>query len=297
MNLTYFRSYLEVVKRGGFSEAGKALGLSQPTVSFQVQRLEEELGSKLLERHGGRIVVTAAGREFQAFAERVLEERTALEDRLGSLQDEVAGNLVLGASTNPGEYILPRILGEFRRLYPKVRATITIADTAEIADRVLDRQCDAGLVGAEVKRRGLLVKKVAEDQLVLIAPPGHPLARRVGATLRELEAEPFVVREEGSGTQKTVEELMQAQGFNPGKLKEALVAGSNQAVVTAVEGGVGIAFASRMAAARSLELGRVKAVPLQGINWVRGIYFIQPARPTPTRLLQEFARFVEGWQG
>ena len=296
MNLAYFKSFLEVVKRGGFSEAGKALGLSQPTVSFHIQRLEEELATKLLERQGGRIVITAAGQEFKAFAEKVLHERSSLGEKLGALQQEVAGRLSLGASTNPGEYILPRIVGEFRRLYPKVSVAIIIADTAEIVEKVLDRQCDAGFVGAEVKRRGLEVQKIAEDQLVLVAPPDHPLASRPSVTLSELATEDFVVREEGSGTQKTVEELMQANGMNPSKLKEAMVAGSNQAMVTAVEAGMGLAFASQMAAARSLELGRVKAVPLEGINWVRGIYFVRPSRAVETKLFREFTAFVDRWR-
>ena len=296
MNLAYFKSFLEVVKRGGFSEAGKALGLSQPTVSFHIQRLEEELATKLLERQGGRIVITAAGQEFKAFAEKVLHERSSLGEKLGALQEEVAGRLSLGASTNPGEYILPRIVGAFRRLYPKVSVAIIIADTAEIVEKVLDRQCDAGFVGAEVKRRGLEVQKIAEDQLVLVAPPDHPLASRPSVTLSELATEDFVVREEGSGTQKTVEELMQANGMNPSKLKEAMVAGSNQAVVTAVEAGMGLAFASRMAAARSLELGRVKAVPLDGVNWVRGVYFVRPSRSVETKLFQEFTAFVDRWR-
>ena len=226
MNLAYFRSYLEVVKRGGFSEAGKALGLSQPTVSFHIQRLEEELVAKLLERQGGRIVVTAAGLEFQAFAEKVLQEQLSLQERLGALQEEVAGMLSLGASTNPGEYILPRIVAEFRRLYPKVSANISIADTAEIVEKVLGRQCDAGFVGAEVKRRGLDVQKIAEDPLLLIAPPDHPLAGRSSVSMAELEKQDFVVREEGSGTQKTVEELMHASGMNPSRLKGAVIAGS-----------------------------------------------------------------------
>ena len=297
MNLAYFRSYLEVVKRGGFSEAGKALGLSQPTVSFHIQRLEEELVAKLLERQGGRIVVTAAGLEFQAFAEKVLQEQLSLQERLGALQEEVAGMISLGASTNPGEYILPRIVAEFRRLYPKVSANISIADTAEIVEKVLGRQYDAGFVGAEVKRRGLDVQKIAEDPLLLIAPPDHPLAGRSSVSMAELEKQDFVVREEGSGTQKTVEELMHASGMNPSRLKGAVIAGSNQAVVTAVEAGVGLAFASRMAAARSLELKRVKAVPLEGASWVRGIYFIRPSRPIETKLLKEFSSFVEGWRG
>ncbi len=295
MNLTYFKTYLEVVKRGGFSEAGKALGLSQPTVSFHIQRLEEDLTTKLLERQGGRIVVTPAGVEFQAFAERVLQELSSLEQRLGALQEEVAGKLSLGASTNPGEYILPRIVGAFRQLFPKVSASISIADTAEIVDKVMDRQCDAGFVGAEVKRRGLDVRKIAEDQLLLIAPPGHPFTTRPSVGLSDLEQEPFVLRQEGSGTQKTVEELMHANGLNPSKLKATMVAGSNQAVVTAVEAGMGLAFASQMAAARSLELGRVKTVPLDGVSWVRGIYFIKPSRSVETKLMKEFTAFVDRW--
>ena len=295
MNLAYFRSFLAVVKHGGFSEAAKTLGLSQPTVSFQVQRLEQEVAAKLLERQSGRVAVTAAGQEFRSFAEKVLHERAYLDEKLAALQDEVAGTLALGASTHPGEYILPRVVGDFRKLFPNVDATIMIGDTAEIVERVLDRQCDAGLVGAHVKRRGLEVTKIAEDALLLIAPPDHPFAKRERVSLQDLAAESFVVREEGSGTQKTVEELLQASGVQPSRLPKALVAGSNQAAVTAVEAGVGLAFASRMAAARSLELGRITAVTIDGVNWTRGIYYVYPSRPVQTRLFAEFSAFVRAW--
>ncbi len=295
MNLSYVKSYLEVVKRSSFSEAAKALGLSQPTVSFQVQRLERELDVKLLERQGGRVSMTEEGREFRTFAQRVVREEEALHERLTTLHDEVEGTLSLGASTNPGEQFLPIIVGEFRRRFPKARATISISDTAVIVDRVLERECDAGFVGASVRRRGLVVLKVAEDKLMLIVAPDHPLTQRNAVRLTDLEGESFVVREDGSGTQQTVEELMAASGLNPRRLSPVMVAGSNQAVVTAVEAGVGIAFASERAASRSLELGRIRAIPITDVNWVRGIYFIHPTSPVKTRLFQEFARFVEEW--
>ncbi len=296
MNLAYCKSYLEVVERGSFSEAARALGLSQPTVSFQVRRLEEEAGARLMERRGPRQVgVTAAGREFETFARRVLAEHAALMERLSALRDEVAGALRLGASTHPGEHLVPAIVGAFRRRHPKISATIAIGDTAEIVDRVLGRQCDAGFVGAEVRRRGLVSHKIAEDQLVLIAAPDHPIARRRSVRLSDLAGESFVVREPGSGTQRTVDELMEAAGLHPRRLRPALVVGSNQAVVAAVEAGVGVAFAPRAAAARSLELGRVRAVPVRGTDWVRGIYFVHVAGAPKTRLLQAFAAFVDEW--
>jgi DNA-binding transcriptional LysR family regulator len=295
MNLTYFKSYLEVVRRGSFSDAAKALGLSQPTVSFQIQRLEGELTTKLLDRQGGRIIVTAAGQEFRAFAERVLQEEHALQERLAFLHDEVAGTLSLGASTNPGEQIVPALLGDFRRLYPKVTSRISIGDTAEIVEKVLARESDAGFIGAEVKRRGLAIKQVAVDPLLLVAAPDHPLVAERSIKLEILEEFDFVVRGEGSGTQKRVEDLMQEAGLSPAKLKRVLVVGSNQAVMTAVEAGVGLAFASQKAASRSLELNRVCAIPIEGVEWVRGIYFIHLSNPVMTRLFQEFSRFVDTW--
>lgn len=296
MNLAYFKSYLAVVKQGGFSEAARTLGLSQPTVSFHIQRLEEEMGAKFLDRHGGRSVVTAAGREFQAFVEKVLHEQLVLKEKLASLQDEMAGTLSLGASTHPGEYILPRIMGAFRRKHPLVQAVVTVADTAVIVDRVIERQCDAALVAGDVKRRGLEVKQIGEDELLLIVPANHPLTVQPAATLEDLEMLAFVVRGEGSGTQKTIDDLMTASGLNPARLTTAMVAGSNQAVISAVEAGVGVAIASQMAAFGSLQLGRMKAVPIEGVRWVRGIYYVQPSRPVDTRILREFAAFLDTWK-
>ncbi len=292
MNTDYLRSFVEVVRRGSFSDAARALGVSQPTISFQVQRLEEEASAKLLERQGGRVALTDAGTLFLRFAERVLTEESGLRESMKTLRKVIGGRLALGASTIPGEYILPRLLGAFLQRYPAVQATIAVADTSIIVDKVQAREVDIGFIGAEVKRRGLVVRRLQDDEVLLLAPPKHPFAKRGSIRVEDLEGQPLVVREEGSGTQRSLEQLLKARGFNLGRARPQLVVGSSQAVITAVEAGVGLGFVSAMAAQASLALGRTKSITLKGLSLKRGIYYTYAEKQADTHLLQTFLAFL-----
>ncbi|MBI4308140.1 MAG: LysR family transcriptional regulator [Chloroflexi bacterium] len=292
MNTDYLRSLLEVVSRGSFSEAARSLGMSQPTISFHVQRLEEEANAKLLDRQGGRVVPTDAGRAFVRFAERVLAEQEALRGSLSILQKEVGGRLSLGASTIPGEYILPRMLGAFLKRYPAVEAAIIVADTSMIVDKVQAREVDVGFIGAEVKRRGLVVRRLQDDEVLLLTPPDHPFARRKSIRVADLEGQALVAREEGSGTQRSLEQLLKGAGFSLRRCRWQLVVGSSQAVITAVEAGVGLGFVSALAAEKSIALRRARTVSLQGLPLKRGIYYAYPDKHAGTRLLQTFLAYL-----
>jgi len=292
MNTNYLRSFLEVVRRGSFSEAARALGVSQPTISFQVQRLEEEASAKLLERQGGRVALTDAGQALARFAERVLAEQEALQESLSALQKGVSGRLSLGASTIPGEYILPRMLGAFLKAHPAVEATVLVADTSVIVDKVQAREVDVGFIGAEVRRRGLVVRRLQDDEVLLLAPPDHPFAQRGSIGVGELEGQALVAREKGSGTQGSLERLLKGAGFSLHQCRWQLVVGSSQAVITAVEAGAGLGFVSALAAEKSLALGRVRAVSLRGLPLRRGIYYAYPEKHTGTRLLQAFLAYL-----
>ncbi|MCH8087096.1 MAG: LysR family transcriptional regulator [Chloroflexi bacterium] len=295
MNLEHLRTYLEIVKRGSFSEAARHLGMTQPGVTLQIQKLERDLGVPLLDRKEGGVGMTGAGEEFHRFAVKVLAEKLALEDRLQGLSGEISGRLALGASTVPGEYILPRLLADFIRLHPAVEASVQVGDTDTVADMLMRSECDLAFLGASVERRGFRREKFLDDELVLIVPVSHHFAGRKSVPIVELEEEKLIIREAGSGTMQSVHHLLQHAGFDSRLWQHAPVFGSTQAIVSAVEAGLGVAFVSAFAAEKSIECGRIAALGVEGVPLKRDLYITYLDKHLTTKLLQEFLSFALLW--
>jgi len=292
MNLDYLTTYLELVRLGSFSEVAKKLSVSQPAVSFQMQKLERDLGVRLIDRSRKTIVITEAGRRLQRFAELVVAERGELVDDLDRMREEVTGHMVVAASTIPGEILLPPVLAEFKTLHPGVRARVEVSDSLTVVSNVQEGVFEIGFCGILPDDRGLEHFKVAEDEIVLIVFPGHPFAQRGEVSPLELEGEPLVVREETSGTQGTVDTALTGAGLEVDGWSPHLVLGTHQAVVSAVEAQTGIAFVSNLAIKKSLALGLVKTVAVSGIRLKRDFYCVYRKERLVSRLLQEFVSFV-----
>lgn len=172
MNLDYLRTYLEVVRLGSFSEAAKRLSITQPAVSFQIHKLERDLGVRLLDRGQKSVVPTDAGRRLRRFAELAVKEQKRLVLDLDRLREDVAGTLVIAASTIPGEVLLPPLLGEFKSLHPAVAARIDACDSTTAISKVRDGAYGVGFSGIAPSGGDLQYFEVGEDRIVLIVPPG-----------------------------------------------------------------------------------------------------------------------------
>ena len=295
MNLDHLTTYLEVVKRSSFSGAAKHLGLTQPGVSQQVRRLENDLGLPLLDRRERRISMTAAGREFHRFASRVLAARSDLDEKLKDLTGEVSGRLALGASTVPGEFILPGLLADFIALHPAVEASVEIGDTGDITEMVRIAECDMGFVGARISHRGMKQEPFLEDELVLIVPPSHHLSERNSIAIADLGQERLITRERGSGTMQNVYAMLEKAGFDPRSWRHAQVFGSTQAIISAVEAGLGVAFVSEFAARSAIASQRISFLRIEGVPLKRQLYITYLDRNSPTRLQREFLSFSLTW--
>jgi len=293
MNLEYLKTYLEVVKLGSFSEVAKKLSISQPAVSFQIQKLERDLGVRLIDRGQKTITLTDAGKRLFRFAEVVEKEQTRLTRDLEQLREEVTGDIIIAASTIPGEMLLPSILGEFRALHPAVCARVEVSDSLTVISGVQGGDYDVGFCGIAPEGKELHYFKVAEDEIVLIVFPAHSFAGRKKVSPLELEGEPFIFREETSGTQRNVNQLLAKAGLDIAKWSPCLVLGTSQSVVSAVESKVGIAFVSSLAIKKSLALGLVKQVSVEGIKLKRDFYCIYRRERVVSRLLSEFIAFVQ----
>lgn len=294
MNITLnqLRVLREVARLGQFTRAAEALNVSQPAISKCIKDLERQVGAPLFEQVGRRVLLTEAGAILYAHADRVLTELTDAERALAALQSGEAGRLIIGASTTPGTYLLPELLGAFRGKYPQVELTLEIGDTREVLQRVLDGPLDLGVVGEAEFKPALYVERIRTETLVLILPPSHPLADKETITLDDLASEPFVLRERGSSTREVLERALHARNFEP---HVAMELNNAEAVKKAVGAGLGISFVSEHAAGLEQQAGALVVRPVPELDLNRGIYYVRRATSHPTalheRLLEELRRW------
>ena len=293
MNLEHLKTFQEVIRLGSFSEVAKNTGITQPAVSFQIQKLEHELGMRLIDRSRRDITLTAAGKRLLSFAESIEGERGQLQHDLEQLRDEVSGELLIAASTIPGEFLIPRLLAKFKRMHPAVRVQVDISDSLAVIDGVRENRYELGFCGIPPEGQEITSLKVAEDRIVLAVFPEHPFAQRDQISAGELEGEPLIFRENNSGTQRNLESYLSREGLDLKKLTPTLILGTSQAVVAAVEDGAGIAFVSNLAIQKSLALGLVKQVRITGLDLKRDFYCIYRKERVVSRLVEEFINFVQ----
>jgi len=218
MDLRQLEVFAQVVDTRSFSRAAEALRLTQSTVSEHVRLLEDEVGTRLFDRLGRETVPTRAGELLYGYARRILALRTEARQALDQFLGQVSGVLTVGASTIPGEYVLPPLIGRFREKFPQVSLALQISDTRGIAQAVLDGQVELGVIGAHPNHRSLDATELMPDELVVVVPPGHPWFGRRQVTLEELKPEPLIVREPGSGSRHALEHALGEAGTGLGEM-------------------------------------------------------------------------------
>lgn len=273
MNYNQLKALIEVADTGSFSAAAPRLGISQPAVSLRLQSLERALGVKLLERQGESVTLTPAGRICYSAALRVVRILDDVSDQLTALRGQVAGRLVIGASTIPSEYLLPPYLKEFREQHPLVAISLRVGASGDILAAVASGAVDLGLVGRDAPGDLFDSFAVASDELVLVAPSGHPL---VGGAVdpTDIQEQPLILREPGSGTRDAALTALAALGIPAESLTVAGELGSHEAVIAAVEAGLGIAVVSSLAARRAAAEGRVALLKWPGPVYRRSFHCV-----------------------
>ncbi|HBW38332.1 selenium metabolism-associated LysR family transcriptional regulator [Desulfosporosinus sp. BICA1-9] len=296
MNLTRLRTLVMVARSGNISKAALDLHLSQPAVTKHIQSLEEYYGKSLIDRSAREAVLTEEGHLLYRYAVEILRLMDEADTALAEVSKTVQGSLRLGASSIPGQYILPFVLGEFNRSYPDVDLVVEMGDTGQITRLVLENNVDLGLVGNRVKERQLECYPCAEDELVLILPLDHPLAQVEEIRAADLYREKIVWREVGSGTRKTVEGWLAQAGVKLEEKKGDLELGSTGAVVAAVEAGLGLSIVSIWAVVRPLAWKTLAVRRLKDLSMKRQLYVIRSTQNT-RRSAQAFLDFILGDEG
>jgi len=292
MDTRQLAAFCAVVERRSFSQAAERLGVTQPAVSLQVRSLEKRLGTQLLDRSGRRVEPTEAGWRLYRGAQRMLTlEHQLLAEVAASSEGELAGDLVLGASTGPAAVVVPVVLGEFQRENPGVRVFLTVSDTHSVVERVAARELELGIVGAARRHRGVRFEPFFSDEVILVCPPGHRFSGR-SVSLDELREEPLILMQEGAGVRQIVEDALRRQGIRLRDLDVRLELGLQESVRRAVEAGYGVTFISRTAVEAELAAGRLTEARVEGLEATREISLASASGRARSRIADAFVAFA-----
>lgn len=274
MNFHQLHIFYTVSERGSFSAAALTLHMTQPAVTMQIQALEDYFGAKLFDRSTKKIMLSEAGRTLMPFALRSMQLMRETDQAMSAFTHMLEGRLQLGASLTIGEYVLPRLLGPFGREYPNISIMMKVMNTTQIMEEINKHQLNFGLIEAPVSHPDMVIEPVMGDELKLIVPQGHPLADQSEVALSDALGYPFVLREQGSGTRRVMEEQLVAKGLDPGAMRIVMELGSTGAVKSAVEAGLGITIISTSSVKHEVALGLLKIVNLTDASFKRQFYAI-----------------------
>jgi len=272
VELSALRVFLVAAEERNFSKAAKRLHMSQSAISQNIQTIERAYKIDLFNRRGRTVELSEAGQNILPMVREVLLAARLLEDGLHDVNSQVGGELLIGCSTSAGKYILPTLLAEFQRDYPAVHPRVKIISRESVMDRLVNRLIPIGISSRLIDHHRIESVPLFEDRIILIVHPDHPWAMYGRAFASDILDQPFITREDTSGTCETVMEGLKPQNITIDNFNVVMELGNTEAIEMAVERGVGIAFVSEMVAARGLALGRIKRVEVEGLDLRRKIY-------------------------
>jgi len=258
MDFDQLETFIEVARLSSFSRAAEKRFRTQPAVSSQIRSLEEEVGAKLLDRSGGKVSLTAAGKLFLKFAEDTLDSRKSVVTAIAETERVPRGEIVVGANEGTCLHILPEVFADFKRQYPDVSVSITRADYAKVLESVIDNSVDFGVVSLPVNDNRLTAVLIHRDELVLIAPPRHPLAKLKSASAADIAQYPLVVPKVGH-TRDALDELFHQRKLKP---RYAMELDSSELLKRFVAADVGVGFISRSNVQEDVKAGILAVIPL-----------------------------------
>ncbi len=295
IDFRHLETFCRVASLKSFSKAAEDLFLTQPTVSGHILSLEQSLSLRLFDRTSREVRLTKAGEVFLKYASKILSSRKDLLNALSEFSQGIRGELFLGASTIPGEYILPGVVGDFKKGHPHFILSLKIADSKEIIQDVLQEDVEFGMIGAKFDHPSLHFEKYEEDEIIVVASSDHPLVGKKRVHVEELLREPWIIREEGSGTQMAVEKALRKKGKSLKQFNVVMEMGSTSSVKEGVKAKLGLAFISRQAVEEELDRGLLSRIGVEGIDAIsRQIYIVLHKGRTLSPIGMEFLRFLKG---
>jgi DNA-binding transcriptional LysR family regulator len=281
-----------VAENSSFRKAGEELYLTQPAVTQQIKALEEDLGVQLFDRTGTHVELTSAGSLLLRYVRQIDKLLGRAEQDIAALDGNCGGELHLGVSTTISQYVLPRMLREFRKEHPKIRLSVQSGNTQHIVEALVDQQVSLGLIEGPAHRRDVKTEPFLDDELVLIVPGSHEWADQSSVSCEDLIDAPLLMRERGSGSRRVIESALVAGGLKLKSLSVTMDLDSTEAIKSAVESGLGVGFVSRWAIANEVRLGLLKIVAVAGLHVLRKFTLVYPSGPAPQGPEGAFRRFA-----
>jgi DNA-binding transcriptional LysR family regulator len=280
-----------VAKHLSFTKAAEALCMTQPAVTFQIRQLEERFNTRLFDRAHGRISLTPTGAVALEYAERILALSAELETRLKEAGGQVAGPLLIGASTTIADFFLPQVLGEFKARHPALMPRLFVANSEAVQDRIAARTLDLGFIEGESHLPSLVAEVCCEDELQVVCVPSHPLAAQGSVAPKSLLEHAYISREPGSGTREVIDRYLHKMGVPPDSMQVVMELGSPEALKGLVQTGLGFAIMSQATVAKEIRLGQLLRIPLSP-RLKRRLAVVYPRERTHSRLVVEFVQFA-----
>ncbi len=295
IDLWQLHIFCKVVENKSFSKAGKAARLSQPTVSSHIKDLEEHFECRLIDRLSKEASPTKAGRLLYGYAKRLMALKAETESAMAEFQGAVKGNLTMGGSTIPGEYILPGIIGEFTKQYPGVRISLVIGDTENIINGVLSGELEVGVVGAKTTLKNVVQTKLVADEMCLVVPGDHKWAGKKRIPLDRIFSEPFILRESGSGTLKSIGKSFAQKGARLEDLNTVARIGSTKGVAQGIKSRLGLSILSPIAVKEDVKNKVLATLTIDGLDLKRNFYLTRHKGRSDAPLCSAFVDFIKEW--
>ncbi len=292
MDIWQLKIFTSVVDEKSFSKASRAVHLTQPTVSSHIKELEEHLDCRLLDRMSREVVPTKAGEILYSYSKKIISLTEKAEYEVSEFLGRIRGELVIGGSTIPSGYIIPALIGPFTEQYPEVSISLFSGDTDQIIRRIEAGDIEIGIVGARSESGNIEQTKLIDDEMKLVIPADHPWSSRASVTCSMLFDEPYLGREEGSGTWKSVALSMKDRGFDPQALNIRVRLGNTASVIQGILNRAGISILSTMAVAHYVKTGLLKTLAISDLDLDRCFYLTTNRKRTLSPVSKTFAEFA-----
>lgn len=292
LNVENLKMFCLVVDEGSISQAARLSYVSQPGVTRQIHQLENYYGTLLFDRSEGKMTVTETGRLLYPFAKAIVNDFNRSKEVIKQVIGESNASLRVGASLTIGEYLLPSLLGSFKKQSPEIKVTLTIKNTPSVLEELTNGVIDLALVEGIVESKNFNVEKFAEDELVLVYPSDHPWRGRTEINIEELANERMIWREAMSGTRLIVESALRDYGVLD-RIESYMEIGSTQAIKSTVEAGLGVSILPRLTVARELEQGFLNEIKMTGVNIKRNLWLVKKTQRFPSSGISSFVEFIQ----
>jgi DNA-binding transcriptional LysR family regulator len=283
MNLEYLNTFIEVVKSGNLSKAATKLYITQPAVTFQIKKLEQELGYRLIKRDSRNFLLTPNGKRFFRYAEYVYQEHRHLLSDMAQIEEGITGRLVINTPAIIGEYIVPNLVSRFRENTPAIDVVVKIMQHHDVVDSISKNLDIVGFCGVKYESRDVNYIEISQDEVVVIVYPGHPFAAKQQITVADLIGEPLILRSETVGRDLFYAQVLKKAGLDLDVYQPKIIMGTTSGVLSAVESKGGIGFISKLAIKNSEAMGMVKVVTIKNAKLRRQYYFLHNKKKKVSR--------------